>query len=186
MDCRNDRAKVRNARLKKNGGIHTFSEWQALLATTPRCPDCGRFWRDIPPRPDSRYRSVWTKDHIVPVIQGGSDDISNIRPLCYECNFRRHTKPINTSTGNKKMKKIRYTVKRGRSVGAILSPHLHEDKHFVVSPSRFEKDYVRVKSEAELLDWIAKGYGVRMSNPDIQSHRSPSLISPGSVEVYEV
>ncbi len=186
MDCRNERAKVRNARLKKNGGTHTSSEWKALLAATLRCPDCGRRWHDIPPRPDSRYRSVWTKDHIVPVIQGGSDDISNIRPLCYECNFRRHTKPINTSTGNKKMKKIRFTVKRGRSVGAILSPHLHEDKHFVVSPTRFEKDYVRVKNEAELLDWIAKGYSVRMSNPDVKSHRSPSLISPGSIEVYEV
>ena len=102
MDCRNKRAKIRNFRLKVNGGTHTPSEWKALLAATSNCPDCGRLWRDIQPRPDSRYHSVWTKDHIVPVTQGGSDDISNIRPLCYECNFRRHTKPICNSTGNKK------------------------------------------------------------------------------------
>ncbi len=32
MDCRNERAKVRSARLKKNGGTHTAVEWRALLA----------------------------------------------------------------------------------------------------------------------------------------------------------
>ena len=84
------------------------------------------------------------------------------------------------------MRKICYTVKRGRSVGTVLSPHLHADNHFVVSLSRFEKDYVRVKNEADLLDWVAKGYSVRMSNPDVKSHRSPSLISPGSIKSHEV
>ena len=84
------------------------------------------------------------------------------------------------------MKRIHYTVIRGRSVGTILTPHMHEDSHFVVSLSRFEKDYVRVKNEADLLDWIAKGYSVRMSNQKVKSHRSPSLISPGSIESHEV
>lgn len=186
MDCRNARARVRNERLRKNGGKHTSSEWQALLNQTPRCPDCNRLWGEIPFRLDSRYQTVWTKDHLIPVIDGGIDDISNIRPLCYECNFKRHTKPIATSTRTEKMKTIRYTVKRGRSVGTVLSPHLHGDKHFVVSLSRFKKDYVRVNNEADLLDWVAKGYSVRMSNPDAKSHRSPSLISPGSIESCEV
>lgn len=186
MDCRNERAKVRSARLNKNGGKHTVAEWLALLENTPRCPGCERRWSEIPRRPDTRYRKVWTKDHLVPVIHGGRDDISNIRPLCYECNFKRHTKPIATLIGIEKMKKIRYIVKRGQSVGTTLSPHLHADKHFVVSMTRFEKDYVRVDDEADLLKWVAKGYGVRMSNPDVKTHHSPSLISPGSIESYEV
>ena len=82
------------------------------------------------------------------------------------------------------MKTIRCTVKRGRYIGTVLSPHLHEDGHFVVSLSRFENDYVRVKNEADLIHWVAKGYSVRMSNPNVKSHRAPSLISAGSVEAY--
>ena len=84
------------------------------------------------------------------------------------------------------MRKIRYVVKRGQSIGTILSPHQHKDNHFVVSLTRFEKDYVRIRNEAELLDWVHKGYSVRMSNPDVKSHRSPSLISPSAIEIYEV
>jgi hypothetical protein len=186
MDCRNDRAKVRNARLKKNGGTHTAAQWLSLLSATPRCPDCGRLWNEIPLRPDSRYRTAWTRDHIIPVIEGGSDDISNIRTLCYECNFKRHTKPIVISTKAEQIRKLRCIVKRGRSVGTILTPHLHEDNHYVVSFTRYEKDYQRLKDERDLPDWVAKGYSVRMSNPAVKTHRSSSLITPGSIEIYEV
>ena len=84
------------------------------------------------------------------------------------------------------MKKIRYTVKRGKSVGAILTPHYHEGNYFVVSQTRFEKDYIRIKDENELLEWLLKGYSIRMSNPRYVSHRSPSLISPSSIEIYEL
>ncbi len=186
MDCRNERAKVRTERLKRNGGTHTVAQWNGLLSATPRCPDCKRLWREIPLRPDSRYRTVWTKDHIIPVTAGGSDDISNIRPLCYECNFKRHTKSIANSTKAEQMRKLRYVVKRGRSVGTILTPHLHEDNHYVVSLTRFEKDYQRVKDEKDLPEWVSKGYSVRMSNPSVKSHRSSSLIAPASIDIYEV
>ncbi|WP_408022022.1 HNH endonuclease [Sinorhizobium kostiense] len=90
MDCRNARGKIRSARVKANGGSHTSKEWLALLAATPACVECGRAWADIPPRPDPRYKSVWTKGHIVPVYHGGTNDISNIRPECYECNFGKN------------------------------------------------------------------------------------------------
>lgn len=83
------------------------------------------------------------------------------------------------------MKKIRKTVSHGQSVGTILSPHLYEDGHFVVSKSRYECDYVRVRIEADLPDWVSKGYSVRMSNPTVKACRSPSLIVPDNIEVYD-
>lgn len=85
-----------------------------------------------------------------------------------------------------RMFKIRYTVKNGRFPGTLLTPHLHDDLCYVVSLSRFKVDYIRVKNEEELPDWITNGYSVRMSNPLVKLHRSPSLISPDSVELFEI
>src|SRR4051812_22620758 len=75
-----------------NGGHHQPAEWRALLNRTPRCPDCQRGWAEIPARPNPRYRFTWTKDHIVPLSKDGNDAIGNVRPLCYECNFRKASK----------------------------------------------------------------------------------------------
>lgn len=90
MDCRNQRARVRQQRLKSNGGSHTKREWEALLADSPCCAECGRAWHEIPARPDERYSHTWTKGHKVPVLHGGKDDISNIQAECYQCNFRKN------------------------------------------------------------------------------------------------
>jgi hypothetical protein len=79
------------------------------------------------------------------------------------------------------VKKLQATVKRGKAIGTVLTPHRHSDGMYVVSLTRFEKDYIRVASEAELPDWLAKGYRIRMSNPLVDSHRSPSLIAPASI-----
>lgn len=90
MDCRNARAKVRADRIKVNGGRHTASEWLDLLAKSPACAVCERVWSEIPPRPDPRYKHVWTKGHKVPVYHGGTDDILNIQAECYQCNFKKN------------------------------------------------------------------------------------------------
>ena len=90
MDCRNQRAKVRQTRIKANGGSHTAKEWADLLSRSPACVVCGRAWHEIAPRPDPRYRHTWTKGHKVPIYHGGSDAISNIQAECYECNFRKN------------------------------------------------------------------------------------------------
>jgi hypothetical protein len=71
-------------------------------------------------------------------------------------------------------------VRRGPQKGIKLFPHRHEDGAFVVSKTRFEKDYVRLQSEGLILPWLEKGYGLRMSNPD-EGIASASLIKPGSI-----
>lgn len=66
-------------------GIHTYSEWQQLKAGYGfRCLACGL----------SEPQIKLSPDHIVPVALGGTDDISNIQPLCFSCNRKKNKKEI--------------------------------------------------------------------------------------------
>ncbi|MBN4061257.1 HNH endonuclease [bacterium AH-315-I18] len=85
--CRQNRAKTYISRRNNANGSHTNRQWLEKLNTYVQCPSCNRLWSTIPPRPDKRYKHVWTKDHIVPLNQGGDDNIENIQPLCFQCNF---------------------------------------------------------------------------------------------------
>jgi hypothetical protein len=67
-------------------------------------------------------------------------------------------------------------VKRGLAVSARLRPHQFKDGSYVASPTRFERDYIRVFTLEELCALARKGYKVRMSNPD--NPRGPSLVWP--------
>lgn len=70
---RNDRY----ARLRQNGGSHTDQEWIALcVAHNGRCMQC-------------KKRKPLTMDHIIPVSKGGTDDITNIQPMCRSCNSKK-------------------------------------------------------------------------------------------------
>lgn len=71
-------------------------------------------------------------------------------------------------------------VSRGANAGELLFPHQHEDGSYVVSKTRFEDDYVRLARPAEILPWLEKGYGLRMSNP-AKGINAPSLIMPESI-----
>ncbi|MCO6184594.1 hypothetical protein NHF56_00035 [Rhizobium sp. L1K21] len=71
-------------------------------------------------------------------------------------------------------------VARGAGKGKLLYPHVHEDGMYVVSPTRFEQDYQRIKTEADLEAWMLKGYRLRMSNI-AEGITAPSLIAPSSI-----
>lgn len=79
---------TRTDKLRKNGGKHTASEWAALCAQyRGRCLACKR-------------KRLLTKDHVIPIIAGGTDDISNIQPLCRPCNSSKGTKTIDYRSTN--------------------------------------------------------------------------------------
>jgi hypothetical protein len=78
---------------------------------------------------------------------------------------------------------LKFTVSRGKEVGVVLTPHRHEDGKYVASMTRFQVDYVRVETVRELRILAKQGFSIRMSNPDSENHRSPSLIAPASLGV---
>lgn len=77
--------KRRMDRIKKNGGKHSRLEWETLkVIYNFTCLSCLRAEPNI----------TLTKDHVKPVIAGGSNHISNIQPLCERCNKLKSTKEI--------------------------------------------------------------------------------------------
>lgn len=75
--------------------------------------------------------------------------------------------------------KIVATRKRGKDSGLVLTPHRHEDGMYVASPTKFERDYVRVPTVEALAPLIERGLKVRMSAPGFP----PSLIAPASIQI---
>lgn len=78
---------TRRARRLENGGQYTLEQWEDLKRQYDfKCLCCG----EVKPL---------TVDHIVPISKGGSNDISNIQPLCIQCNKSKATKTIDYRKG---------------------------------------------------------------------------------------
>jgi 5-methylcytosine-specific restriction endonuclease McrA len=67
--------------LKRNAeGSHSLQEWKDLkLKYWNRCAFC-------------RQNKPLSKDHIIPLTKGGANYISNIQPLCKNCNSKKSNK----------------------------------------------------------------------------------------------
>ena len=64
------------------GGSHTLGQWENLKAQYNWiCPACKKIEPAI----------KLTRDPIIPIVKGGSDNIENIQPLCRNCNSQKYT-----------------------------------------------------------------------------------------------
>jgi len=79
----NHREKVRHrnsARIFKRRGSwwkHTLQEWMSLIENIKYCPMC-------------MCDKKLTRDHIVPIVMWGTNNIHNIQPLCLSCNSSKN------------------------------------------------------------------------------------------------
>lgn len=68
--------------IKSNAGTHSKKEWDKLCDDySNKCAICGEVKK-------------LTRDHIKPLVLGGSDRIENIQPLCVSCNARKGKKYV--------------------------------------------------------------------------------------------
>jgi len=72
------------------------------------------------------------------------------------------------------------TVRWGKEQGIVLKPHRFRNGKFRASEFKGGRSEWAA-SEEDLKRLLRKGWSIRMSNPDSDYHRAPSLIIPAFV-----
>jgi len=72
---------------------------------------------------------------------------------------------------------MHYEIKSGKNEGDVLEPFKNKDGKYIVSKTRFKKDYVYVETVEQIKLYLEKGFKVRMAAKGI----SPSLVSSNSI-----
>lgn len=78
-----DQVRNNNKRARDKGAVGSLrqKDWYSILKQYKyKCARCGS-------------KGKLTIDHIVPLAQGGTNDCSNIQPLCTPCNDARNIRP---------------------------------------------------------------------------------------------
>lgn len=76
----------RRARLMNASGNFTKQEWKELCDQYGnKCLACGQ-------------QAKLSPDHVIPISKGGTNDISNIQPLCLKCNLSKHNRIVDYRT----------------------------------------------------------------------------------------
>lgn len=78
-------ARQRKVNRRTNGGVHTLEQWQELKKKYNYMCLCCKMQEPF---------IKLTEDHVIPIKCGGTNDISNIQPLCQSCNSVKWTKII--------------------------------------------------------------------------------------------
>lgn len=94
-----DRAFLRDKGICRQCGIDTIalhdaityvhSKFEAFAPGWGHPPEFWEFKRAIGVRASRWPKSLWDVDHRIPVLEGGSDDLSNLQTLCLECHYRK-------------------------------------------------------------------------------------------------
>jgi 5-methylcytosine-specific restriction endonuclease McrA len=85
--------KQRMKRLKNIKGSHTFLDWLRLKENHKNCcVKCGMSEAELAIKWIGTHFTELTEDHIIPISKGGTNDITNIQPLCISCNAKKRDK----------------------------------------------------------------------------------------------
>ena len=77
----------RNKKIAHNGGFHSRKDWESLKERYN--------WACANPECRKKEPGIkLTRDHILPLLMGGKNDITNIQPLCLKCNKSKFTRTI--------------------------------------------------------------------------------------------
>jgi hypothetical protein len=133
------------ARFKKG---HTQMQWEAKFF---QC-DCCCVYCGTP-----LLMSQATKDHLVPISRGGTDDISNVVPACFPCNCKKGKKTEQEFRASRRVYRTVFPTAQTK-ITTIPLPQERFRDHQYISTERLEE-----KDEPGLLDRLCRERDGRVS-----------------------